>query len=269
MSRELNDKFPHLETPLIWLDFWDYTQRLFLKGAAIEWLAPARFDEYYRQVLGLLDPAIAPIDLDRVISAYLEQSAGMKKSMTYRARPTYPLKALLGDAGLRSAIVRLCETTADARKRRPLAFTISAPLALLNMAQAFASGRHPQQIEDDDCERAAVYMTDFLGALGQPPGTFVLLVDRRGEAASPAYRHALKPLSNLAQHMRWHLALATQAAITDPMTAELVFTPAGLDGIWSAFPCERNGVAALYAVIPADHEPEAVLTTIATLRGRA
>lgn len=189
--------------------------------------------------------------------------------MTYRSRPTYPLKALLGDAGLRSAIVRLCETIADARKRRPLALTISAPLALLNMAQVFADDRPSQRVEDDDCERAAVYMTDFLGALGQPAGTFVLLVDGRGEAASPAYRHALKPLSNLAQHMRWHLALATQAAITDPMTAELVFTPTGLDGVWNSFPCERNGAAALYAVIPADHEPEAVLTTIATLRGRA
>lgn len=269
MSRHLKDKFPHLETPLIWLDFWDYTQRLFLKGAAIEWLAPAKFDEYYRQILGLLDPAIAPIDLDRVISAYLERNPGMKRSMTYRSRPTYPLKALLGDAGLRSAIVRLCETTADARKHRPLALTISAPLALLNMAQAFANGGTAQQVGDDDCERAAVYMTDFLGALGQPPRTFILLVDGKSEAASAAYRHALRPLSNLTQHMRWHLALATQAAITDPMTAELVFTPGGLDGVWSSFPCERNGSAALYAVIPADHEPEAVLTTIAALRAHA
>jgi hypothetical protein len=269
MSRQLKDKFPHLETPLIWLDFWDYTQRLFLKGAAIEWLSPARFDEYYRQALELLDPAVAPIDLDRVIAAYLERNPGMKKSMTYRARPTYPLKALLGDAGLRSTIARLCETTADARKRRPLALAISAPLALLNMAQSFATGRPPQQVEEDDCERAAVYMTDFLGALGQPPGTFVLLVDGKGEAASPAYRHALKPLSNLTQHMRWHLALATQAPITDPMSAELVFTPAGLDGVWSSFPCGRDGAAALYAVVPADCEPETVLKTIATLRGRA
>lgn len=269
MSRQLNDKFPHLETPLIWLDFWDYTQRLFLKAGSIEWLAPAKFDEYYRQVLGLLDPAIAPIDLDRVIAAYLERNPGMKKSMTYRSRPTYPLKALLGDAGLRSAIVRLCETTADARKRRPLALTISAPLALLNMARAFANGRPSQQVEDDDCERAAVYMTDFLGALGQPPGTFILLVDSKGEAASAAYRHALNPLSNLARHMRWHLALATRAEITDPMTAELVFTPAGLDGVWGSFTSERNGAAALYASIPADHEPEAVLRTIAALRGHA
>lgn len=269
MSRRLEDKFPHLEMPLIWLDFWDYTQRLFLKGAAIEWLAPAKFDEYYRQALGLLDPAVAPIDLDRVISAYLERNPGVKKSLTYRSRPTYPLKALLGDAGLRSAIVQLCETTADARKRRPLALTISAPLALLNMAQAFAGGGTSQPVGEDDCERAAVYMTDFLGALGQPPGTFVLLIDNKGEAASPVYRHALKPLSNLAQHMRWHLALATQAAITDPMTAELVFTPGGLDGVWSSFPCERNGAAAVYAAIPVDHEPEAVLKTIAALRGRA
>lgn len=269
MLRQIKDKFPHLETPLIWLDFWDYTQSLFLKGAAIEWLAPAKFDEYYRQVLGLLDPAVAPIDLDRVISAYLDRNLGMRKSMTYRSRPTYPLKALLGDASLRSAIVHLCETTADARKRRPLALTISAPLALLNMAQAFAGGRTSQPVGEDDCERAAVYMTDFLGALGQPPGTFVLLIDGKGEATSPAYRYALKPLSNLAQHMRWHLALATQAAITDPMTAELVFTPAGLDGVWSPFPCERHGAAAVYAVIPADHEPEAVLTALASMRQRA
>lgn len=268
MTRDLKEKFPTLESPLIWLDFWAYAQRLFLKGGEAPWLSPSEFDGFYRQALGLLDPAVAPIDLDRLIAAHLARHPHMKGAMTARARTSFPLKTLLGDAGLRVAVTALCDATADARRKRPLALTIASPLHLLDMAHRFAHGRPLPQTSEDDCERAAVYLTDFLGSLGQPPGAFVLLVDRDGEAASPTYRHALGPLSNLARHMRWHLALATRAAITDPMSADLVFTPTGLDGVWSTTGLDAEPVAtALYVEIPADADPETVLARLRLHRG--
>lgn len=261
------------EEPLIWLDFWDYAQRLFLGGEAWPWLDPAAFDGVYRQALGLLDPAVAPIDLDRLTASYLAANPGIRAGMTRRARPSYPLKTLLGDAGLRAAVARLCDATRDARKSRPLALTVSSPLRLMNDAHRFAHGAPMPEAApgagEDDCERAAVYLTDFLGALAQPQGTFVLLVDRDGEAAARNFPHALNPLSNLCRHMRWKLALATQAGVTDRMSAQLVFTPAGLDGVWGPFEEAAPDGNALYAAIPADARPEAVLSRLKALRGRA
>lgn|GEM_PF-2843850 len=268
MTRDLSEKFPGLESPLVWLDFWDYAQRLFLKGAEAPWLAPGEFDGFYRQILGLLDPAIAPIDLDRVIEAYLRRNPHMKDKMVFRARSSYPLKTLMGDPGLRALVAGLCNVTADARKSRPLALVVSSPLRLLNRAHEFAHGAPLPQIGADDCERAAVYLTDFLGALGQPPGAFIMIVDPDGEAAAANYKWALNPLSNLASHMRWHLALATRANLTDPMSADIVFTPKGLDGVWA-----DNGLAsdpaakAIYAAIPTDANPETVLAQLKLHRG--
>lgn len=254
----------------IWLDFWDYAQRLFLGGETMPWLDPGAFDGVYRQALDLLDPSVAPIDLDRVTARYLAANPGIRSAMTRRARPSYPLKTLLGDAGLRAAVARLCDATRDARKSRPLALTVSSPLRLMNDAHLFAHGAPMPDAGEDDCERAAVYLTDFLGALAQPQGTFVLLVDRDGEAAARNYVHALNPLSNLCRHMRWKLALATRAGIADRMSAQLVFTPAGLDGVWGSLDDAAAGPrGALYAAIPADARPETVLSQLKALRGRA
>ena len=268
MTRDLTEKFPGLESPLVWLDFWDYAQTLFLKGGEAPWLTPGEFDGFYRQILGLLDPAIAPIDLDRAIAAYLHRNPHMKDKMTYRARSSYPLKTLMGDPGLRALVSGLCNVTADARKSKPLALSVSSPLRLLNMAHEFAYGTPLPQIGEDDCERAAVYLTDFLGSLGQPAGAFIMIVDPDGEAADANYKWALNPLSNLASHMRWHLALATQADITSPMSADIVFTPKGLDGVWAANGLQADPVAqAIYATIPADAEPETVLARLRLHRG--
>lgn len=262
------DGLSRREEPLIWLDFWDYAQRLFLAGEAMPWLDPGAFDGVYRQVLGLLDPAVAPIDLDRVIASYLAATPGIRAGMTRRARPSFPLKTLLGDSGLRAAIARLCDATRDARKSKPLALTVSSPLRLMNDAHRFAYGAPMPEAGEDDCERAAVYLTDFLGALGQPQGTFVLLIDEDGEATARNFSHALNPLSNLCRHMRWRLALATRADITERMSAQLVFTPAGLDGVWGPFDGVVPAGHALYTAIPADTLPESVLSRLKTLRGR-
>ena len=267
MTRKLTDKFPHLETPLVWLDFWSYTERLFLKGDAAPWLDPSEFDAYYRQALGLLDPAIAPIDLDRVIDAYLARNPQMRDKMTHRARSSYPLKTLLGEPGLRAAVAALCNVTRDARRTRPLALTVSAPLKLLNRAHDFAYGEPVGTIGEDDSERAAVYLTDFLGSLGQPQGLFVMILDPDGEAADANFNWSLNPLANLCKHMRWHLAMATAAALDDGKGADLVFTPGGLDGVWSAEGlAARSGAQALYATIPADADPEATLAQLRELR---
>ncbi len=268
MTRDLSEKFPDLESPLVWLDFWDYAERLFLKGGKVPWLDAGEFDGFYRQSLGLLDPAVAPIDIDRVIEAYLTHNPHMKDNMVRRARSSYPLKTLLGDRGLRVLVAKLCNATADARKSRPLALTVSSPLELMNRAHEFAHGKPLPQVGEDDCERAAVYLTDFLGSLAQPQGAFVMLVDRQEEAADRNFKHALNPLSNLCGHMRWHLALATRADIKAPMSAAIVFTPAGLDGIWDADGLDADPVnGAIYAEIPARADPETVLERLRLHRG--
>ena len=53
------------------------------------------------------------------------------------------------------------------------------------------------------------------------------------------------------------------------MSAQLVFTPAGLDGVWGAFEGSAPAQGALYAEIPADARPESVLSQLKALRGRA
>lgn len=273
MTSHLAGNHSRPEEPTIWLDFWDYAQRLFLGGEAMPWLDPAAFDGVYRQALGLLDPAVAPIDLDRLTACYLAANPGIRAAMTRRARPSFPLKTLLGDAGLRAAVARLADATRDARKSKPLALTVSSPLRLMNDAHRFAHGAPMPEAGpgagEDDCERGAVYLTDFLGALAQPQGTFVLLVDEDGEAAAPNFSHVLNPLSNLCRHMRWTLALATRAPVVERMSAQLVFTPAGLDGVWGPFEEAAATGNPLYAAIPADARPEAVLSRLKALRGRA
>lgn len=274
MSR-IQDLIPGTTGPLIWLDFWDYGAQLFLDGNAIPWKDPSAFEDYYRKCLGLLEPSVAPLDIDRVIDAWLDGNTSIREAMTKRPRTSYPLKTLLADDGLRSLLARLIQTTADARASTPLALTVSSPLSLLCRIYEAAHGSPMPTITDDDCERAAVYLADLLGQYGKAGVSLVLVHDENGDSAATNYdyAYAMEPIANVADHLRWTTVLAAAQTTNSTLGFDAVFGSgpnaigrweADLTAMSSDTPLGKDG--ALLASISKEAVPESVLEKLTALR---
>jgi hypothetical protein len=264
-NHAIESVFPSVQAPLLMLDGWDYAQQLFLPNAAIPWHDPVAFEAVYRQMLGLLRPQVATLDLTRLVLAHAEHQHGLRDAMTRRPRLSFPLKALLADPTLAQRLKQLIATTRDARGNRPLALTLSTPLNLLRQAYELAHGQTMPPEGEDDAERAAVYLADFLTRAAHDGVAALMLIDRDAQGAQAGFADALSPLVNLARHMRWKLLMASQAQVNGIEGIDLLWTPGTGNARWPAdfLSADRApDIAALFAEIPSQAQPEQVLERI-------
>lgn len=264
-NHAIESVFPSARAPLLILDGWDYAQQLFLHNAPIPWHDPVAFEAMYRQMLGLLRPQVTTLDLDRLVLAHATHQSGLREAMTRRPRLSFPIKALLADPLLAQRLKQLIATTRDARGNRPLVLTLSTPLNLLRQAYELAHGQAMPPEGEDDAERAAVYLADFLTRAAHDGVAALMLIDRSAQGARDGFADALSPLVNLARHMRWKLLMASQAAVNAVEGVDLLLAPGHGSGRWlpDFLSAGRSSdVSALFAEIPSQARPEQVLERI-------
>lgn len=268
MNQAIESLFPSLQAPLIVLDCWNYVQRLFLSNKSIPWNNPSAFDAFYRQVLGLLRPQLATLDLDRIILSYADRQVDLYAAMTRRPRLSFPLKTLLAEPDLSHNLKQLIAATRDARGSRPLVLTLSSPLDLLRRIYEMAHGQSMPPESQDDAERAAVYLADFLTRSAHDGVAGIWIADRAAEARQPGFADAMSPLVNLARHMRWKLLMASQADVAEIAGVDFLWTPKNGSGQWLGDFLSgevRSGCQAMFSEIPAQAEPEQVLARLTAL----
>lgn len=270
MNQTIESVFPSLQAPLVVLDCWNYVQRLFLSNKSIPWNNPSAFDAFYRQVLGLLRPQVATLDLDRIILSHADRQVDLYAAMTKRPRLSFPLKTLLAELDLSHSLKQLISATRDARGSRPLVLTLSSPLDLLRRVYEMAHGQSMPHESQDDAERAAVYLADFLSRSSHDGVAGIWITDRAAEAQQAGFAEAMSPLMNLARHMRWKFLMASQANIDSIAGVDFLWTPKSGPGLWLEDFMSgevRSNCQAIYAEIPTQAEPEQVLSRLNALAG--
>ncbi|PWR17780.1 hypothetical protein [Zavarzinia compransoris] len=255
-----------------WLDHTDYCGRLLAAGA-IPWDDVSRFIDWHRKAQGLLRPDVAALPLAPLIAAAARRP-DLTEAMAARRRPLYPVKALLADEPLRDRVRGLLAALRATYPTLPLALTLPAPRALV----AFAAGLAGLAIEPptaEDADGAALYLADFLRSFGDSGIDALLLEEMPGVAMTAPLLAACRPVINIAGHYRWDVGL--RHAGTAPVGPGFDFliapgseagVPSGLvlpPGYWAGQDEAPEGGAFIFAAIPADAAPEAVLGRLAAL----
>lgn len=255
----------------VWLESSGYARRLLL-GAGDPWAeGAAKYLSWFTQARGLLRGDVAVVNVGEMFRSWLPRHPELVADMASKKRATWPLRRMLEEEGPRRLLDEVTEAVgAHLQGQVPLVLALPAPGAWLAEAQQVA-GRVPE-IDADAVEDAAMYMADFLRCVaGRPVGG--LLIE---EAALPGPADRYTPVLNAARHYRWGVAGRgtdpAHAALFDAVIGEAE-TAQGRDvtaALFTGAPVPAPGPAQfLYAAIPVDHAPEAVLDALARMRSEA
>jgi hypothetical protein len=268
----------------VWLASSGYARRLLLGEGGNPFASASQYLTFFTQADGLLRPDVAVLDLGEFYRSWVEGHPGLALEMASKRRATYPLRRLLDEPEPRRLMREIVEAVLAAlHGRKPFVVALPSPKAWLTQAARLADLGDPDAAPEavDD---AAMYVADLLRPLSSLPVSGMLLEeDGDGEAMGDESVQSYQPLVNIARHYRWSIRLrlgpqsvagpgtlsSFDGVIAPPGTA--VDKLAGLDvgaALWAgeALPALDPGQF-YYARVPPDHEPEAVLETLARLRG--
>lgn len=263
--------------PALWLDASAYGARL-LAGGAAPWLDLAACTAWQRKLQGLLKSEVVGVPAAAVIEAWLAAHPELRTAMTAKSRTVYPLKTLLADEPLRRHLADLLAALRAGLPALPLVLVLPSPRAWVAQAYAQAHGA-AVEVGEDDADSAALYVADFLQTFAEAGLDGLLLVEPDGQPPLGAATLACyQSVANVAAHLRWDLGLSVPALAADcaalPDGWSYAVAPRSLapSPTAHALPASYwSGTAAgsgdfIYAAIPADAEPEAVLERLAALR---
>lgn len=254
----------------VWLETSGYARRLLLGAGGDPWAAgAAAYLSYFSQARGLLPADVAVVDVGEMFRSWIARNPALAAEMGAKKRATAPLRRMLEEEGPRRLLDEVAEAVgANLQGQVPLVLALPSPAAWLAEAQE-AAGRVADAADEDAVEDAAMYMADFVRCVaGRPVGGLLL---REGETPGPAERYA--PLLNAARHYRWAVVAqdaAPEAAALFDATIGPAASARGRDVSAALFAGEALPAAGpdgfLFARIPTEHPPEAVLEALARLR---
>jgi hypothetical protein len=265
-------------TSCVWIESSDYAGALF-GGGAVPWNDAAAAIALLRKAQSLVRSDVAALPLAAIADRWLAAHPALLQAMGAKDRAWYPVRTLLADGAMRSHLAELAGSLRAVFAAMPLALILPAPKAWTRYACLAAFGPQAPAVDNDDAERAAVYVADFLRIFGEL-GVDVLLLEAL--EAGDLQEEAVRPVLNVAEHYRWDAGVRWAGALVgEPDPAGLAFrvavdAGAGVTGIelpaqfWSnGAPLPLRGSHFQYAAIPAQANPERVLERIAALRGTA
>jgi hypothetical protein len=245
----------------------------------VPWDSPAELTAFFGKTQGMFRSDAVLMDVGGLFAQRAAGDAQLRAAMGARARPGYALRTLLGDERARGAAAEAVRALAATSGAVPLVLVMPAPGRWLTVAAA--------QVQPDagpaDADRAAtaaMYVADMLRTFASL-GVDGLLLDE-GPVPGPELIHPdmYRSVINVADHYEWPVLIGTEAAPAWPRGS--------IDGVaaWlgSAAPSEpsgRWGVVAdtafwagadppagaelLLAAVPAEADPEAVMTRVRAL----
>lgn len=253
-----------------WLDATDYCGRLLAAGD-IPWGDVTRLVDWHRKAQGLLRPDVAVLPLAPMLKAWVSAHPSLAEAMAARRRLLYPLKTLLSDEAAREHIRATLAGLRASHAGLPLALVLPAPGDFIGLAAGLA-GTEAGEVDAEDADSAAMYMADFLRAFGDS-GLDALLLET-DSAAADAVVAACGPVLNIAGHYRWDVGLrhggaALPAGIDFQVAAApAAGVPTGIAlaaDFWRDSAPPPQGGDFIFAAVPADAQPEAVLARLQAL----
>ena len=266
--------------PVVWIDYTAYAARLPGTGGAAG-LDVAQWFARTKTAQSLLRSSVVTVPIEVAAAVWLSEKSTLRLAMGSRNRPVFPLKTLLGDAGLRHWAAELARGLRAGFPALPLALVIPSPRAWVRLAYQQAHAAAAEEPDVDALESAAVYVADFVRAFADAAIDVVLLEESDSAPPSTAELIAYQPVCNVAKHYRWEIgirfpgvgALTGLEAIALNFHIAPMFLPVECQGLavgadfWGGgapAPVPANGF--YYARVAPDAVPEQVLERVATLR---
>lgn len=258
---------------LRWIERTDYCGRL-LAGGQIPWTDVGAFISWQRQAEGLIKSDVTVFPLAAFSAAWIGAHPELREAMGQKARPLHALKMLLADEAMRKHIAECLSALGESKGARLLVLSIPSPRAWIDLARAQAGAEPAADIGMDETDSAAMYMADFLRAFAEAKLDALLLEEGKAVGELAAYQ----PVLNLAGHYNWDVGLFLPEGARADMFGVVAFAvaPAQIEGLptgiaqaetfWSGgalTTCGEGGF--IYARVPVDCAPEAVLERLATL----
>ncbi|WP_067732623.1 hypothetical protein [Novosphingobium naphthalenivorans] len=274
MSASLIDDLPATGSAgslRVWLESSGYARRLLLGQEGDPWEKGAPgYLSFFSQARGLLRSDVAIVDVGDMFRSWISRHPDLATDMAAKKRATYPLRRMLEEEGPRKLLDEVAEAVAaNLQGQIPMVLAMPSPAAWLDEAQRLA-GREPDAADPDNVEDAAMYMADFVRCVAARPVGGLLL--REHEVPGPADRYM--PLVNAARHYRWAVVSLDGGQAADGLFDAVIGTRADAagrdvsDALFADAPIPGAGTGQfLFARIPVDHAPEAVLDALARLRG--
>ncbi|TNE82492.1 MAG: hypothetical protein EP334_01580 [Gammaproteobacteria bacterium] len=272
------------ETPRLWINFTDYTKKLLLGADENPWSNPAAYMSFYGQAHGLVKAEVVVLDVWDLFQHWMKEDPEAIPSMAGKRRVTVALRSMLEAYGPRELLAEVITALGNNYgSSTPLALVMPSPRSLLVKAHQAANGEVAEP-DEMNIDTASMYVADFLRYFSETGLSGVLLVE--DPELLPANSEELgwyQPIYNVAKHYRWSVGLCLPSADIDydvPGDVNFAIAPAGSptaakvsgvdisDYLWvdqSGGKPATNGF--YYLTIPADTKPEAVLETLATLKG--
>jgi hypothetical protein len=262
----------------LWIDDTEYASRLLASGAP-PWLDVASLIAWRQQAQSLLRPSVTVLDAGALAEAWLAQRPELRNAAFAKSGPARALGAIFADSGLKQHVSDALTGLRRSYPLQPLALAMPSPLRWIAGAIAQMPQADPEP-DEDEIEDSAVNLADFLRAFGRD-GVDVLALaeDPRAAALAPGLYELYDPVFNVAGHYRWAVgldltALAEPAEIEAPVdfviASESRSDCLGQDvsaSVWAGDTAPAlNERGFRFLRIPADKNPEEVLTSLATLR---
>lgn len=265
----------------LWLDHWQYTGPLLLRGQPIPWFQPTDFDGFFRKAHGLLDAEVVVFPISDLFQAHVESATELRGEMGSKKRTAFPARALLRDETLRSRVRQCVDLTTQAAPNKPLVLSVPSPQGLLASAYHSAHGHSPEEVNADLADTAAMYLSDFLSSLSDCAVTAVMVEETsQTEPELTSFVPAYSPIRNGCSHLRWQFGLRLAGGLRIPEGFDFAVSanPSGAHsdgpiGTWlpkeswlEEGDFEQAQTGFFYGQIPADANPEFVLDRRKSLR---
>lgn len=271
-------------TPL-WIDGWQYGQRLLNRGEAAPWHDAGAFVSFFGRLQGLLRSDVLVIEVAAFYRKWLQDNPGLLAAMGEKRRLGYALRTLLADQHARAPLHEIVKAVCDTNPGLPLVLALPSPRQWMGEAYCRAKGLDSVEVSWDDAESGAMYVADFLRVFADCDVSGLLLRDAPGAGPADASDVArYQPVINVARHYRWQVVLdgCADGCAADPGSGvSLCLGSPDSDSPIAKFPAadwDRAGSAKLagklcaYVEIPPEAVPEQVLESLGRLRdepGRA
>ena len=269
----------------VWFDAATYGRARLLGGGDVPWPSPAELSSFFAKIGGMFHSDAILVGLADLFAQRTTADQQLRAAMAARSRPGYALRTLLGDEQARGTAAEAVRVLAASRGAVPLVLTVPTPGRWLVAAaqQAQGDGSDPGPPDAAQAETAAIYSADFLRMFADNGVDGLLLDEGRVPAGELIHPEAYRPVLNVADYYEWPVLIQTDAAAAwphGPVTGVAFWLgsdpPAGPDeppGRWGIVagsdfwtgvgpPAEAHLVL---APVPADADPEAVMTQVRAL----